>query len=266
MTWPCSTDRLILVVKDSDDDVIRVKSDDVLGSIYLSIKELVSKFSKPGGGLRWLNIYGAPLSTIYTETKIEMNANPELASLWKGRILANFEISDSKSPEAAIRRVDPEFASSALVQEALRLKQYEIIAEVANGISLPDSQKYRIKIQVGADAKDVDYCMTTKPAVEVLHKFNKWVHRFDRKIVKTPYQSLDEMDRIYVYLLDESDTPVCFWKGRIKDFTDRNPRHKWYALTNDEFYGKVEYAYQAGQIQFKLSINNLEQNPAVKWE
>ena len=34
------------------------------------------------------------------------------------------------------------------------------------------------------------------------------------KVIKTPYQSLEEMDRLYAYLVDEEGTPVCFWKGK----------------------------------------------------
>lgn len=78
-----------------------------------------------------------------------------------------------------------------------------------------------------------------------MHKFNRWSQRFDPevKVIKTPYQSLEEMDRLYAYLVDEEGTPVCFWKGKVRDFSDRNCRLRWYALTNDEFFGKVTQAY-----------------------
>jgi hypothetical protein len=38
----------------------------------------------------------------------------------------------------------------------------------------------------------------------------------------------------------EGETPVCFWKGKISDFTERNPTFKWFALHNDEAVGKVD--------------------------
>lgn len=94
-------------MKDDDSgEIISVKSDDVLGSIYLSVKELV----KARTGLRWLNIYGAPTSTLSNATKVEMNNNPELASQWKGRILVYFNVERTKSPEARIRPVDLKFS------------------------------------------------------------------------------------------------------------------------------------------------------------
>lgn len=74
------------------------------------------------------------------------------------------------------------------------------------------------------------------------------------------------MDRIYVYLLDSDNIPVCFWKGSVADFQDRNCKHRWFSMVNNEFYGKVKYAHEAGLIQFKLSINCLETNPKVNWK
>ena len=73
------------------------------------------------------------------------------------------------------------------------------------------------------------------------------------------------MDRLYVYLIDPDNVPVCFWKGKVADFTERNCRHRWYPMVNDEYHGKVNHAHQAGLLQFKLSINCLENNPAVNW-
>lgn len=94
--------------------------------------------------------------------------------------------------------------------DALKLKQYEIMADVAFGICLPDDQSYRVKLQIGAD-----YCETTPKPISSSFKFNQWCHRFERRVIKTPIQSLSEMDLLYVYLIDEKDVPVCFWKGKL---------------------------------------------------
>jgi hypothetical protein len=47
----------------------------------------------------WRNIYGSPIGLINNNIKEEMNLNPELASLWKGRVLFHIEVQDSKAPD-----------------------------------------------------------------------------------------------------------------------------------------------------------------------
>lgn len=111
--WPSSVDRLVLVVKDSDKDLaFGSTGDDTLGSIRLSLKELAKRYSNPGGGLVWMNIYGAPTGTFDHAAKKKMNANPELASLWKGRILMHIEVIDTESPEVSQQKVDPSYYQS----------------------------------------------------------------------------------------------------------------------------------------------------------
>ena len=113
--WPSSVDRLVLEVRDYDQDqMFRAGEDDTLGSIVLSIKDLVKKFSKLGGGLVWMNIYGSPTGNFETNVKKEMNHNPELASQWKGRILMHFEVFDTKNPEVISRKVDKDVYTLSL--------------------------------------------------------------------------------------------------------------------------------------------------------
>jgi hypothetical protein len=40
----------------------------------------------------------------------------------------------------------------------------------------------------------------------------RWSQRFDPTSFKVPYKSIEELDRIYVYLMDGNE-PICFWKG-----------------------------------------------------
>ena len=63
----------------------------------------------------------------------------------------------------------------------------------------------------------------------------------------------------------DGDKPICYWRGKTSDFTDRNPAFKWYPLTNDRAIGEVKEAHEAGMIQIKLSINDLQRNPPVVW-
>jgi len=99
---PVSKDRLILSVYDYDSG----KPDEKVGSIVLSIKELVANCSSKDGELRWVNIYGAPTGLVEGPNMKKMNDNPEQASRWKGRLLLHVQVSDSKSPEKDIVPID----------------------------------------------------------------------------------------------------------------------------------------------------------------
>ena len=80
--WPLTNDRLILNIM--DDDSLGSES---IGSIYMSLKDIVNSYSNRGGHLMWRNVYGGPIGLAPSENKKLMNENPEIASLWKGRIL-----------------------------------------------------------------------------------------------------------------------------------------------------------------------------------
>ena len=105
--WPSPVDKLALKLMDSDKDILLgATGDETMGSIILSLKDIISRFSKRGGGLIWMNIYGSPLGVSITPVKKQMNANPEIASLWKGRLLMHIQVVDTDSPEALSQKVD----------------------------------------------------------------------------------------------------------------------------------------------------------------
>lgn len=52
----------------------------------------------------------------------------------------------------------------------------------------------------------------------------------------------------------DDDSPICYWKGYAKDFTNPNAELKWVEMKNDLAVGKIEEANMAGIISFKLSI------------
>jgi hypothetical protein len=70
-----------LIMKLFDED--KIGKDEIVGSIIFNMKECIEKRN---GLFFWKNIYGAPLDKSGENTD-KMNANPELASTWKGRIL-----------------------------------------------------------------------------------------------------------------------------------------------------------------------------------
>ena len=99
--WPLSNDRLILKIMDKDN-----LSSESIGSIYMSLKDIVNSYSNRGGALMWKNVYGGPIGLAPSANKQLMNENPEIASLWKGRILMHIQASDSKAPEQGKFSID----------------------------------------------------------------------------------------------------------------------------------------------------------------
>ena len=84
-------------------------------------------------------------------------------------------------------------------------------------------------------------------------------------MMKTKYFSLDEMDKIFIYLMD-GNHPICFWKGRVSEFSDHDPGQRWFILKVDKAVGKVENDYDAGMLQLKLAIIDVQKNGMVDFE
>ena len=70
-----------------DEDTIK---DEIVGAIHFDLKDIIPDANgKPGrlnGKFDWKNIYGAPMDCSGKWVD-KMNENPEIATLWKGRIL-----------------------------------------------------------------------------------------------------------------------------------------------------------------------------------
>ncbi len=75
-----------------------------------------------------------------------MNEIPEVASTWKGRILMQIESFKTEKPLLVCQKITEEEKIKA--QPYFEDKEYEIIAEVGQGISLPSNEKYSVKIQL----------------------------------------------------------------------------------------------------------------------
>lgn len=57
--------------------------DELAASFTLDVKEIIADASPK---FFWKNIYGGPLGC-HGDNTVAMNKNPDMASLWKGRIL-----------------------------------------------------------------------------------------------------------------------------------------------------------------------------------
>jgi hypothetical protein len=109
-----------------------------------------------------------------------MNSNPDMASTWKGRVL--MQVIADKADKPLIKINDLVEDQIATVNSFLQPKEYEVIAEIQQGISLPETKKYSVKIMIA----DFEMQTTDKPKFAE-NNYNRWSHRFEKMTFTAPY-------------------------------------------------------------------------------
>jgi hypothetical protein len=192
-----------------------------------------------------------------------MNSNPEIGSTWKGRILMQIEAHDAKHPERDVRELEKTIKETAINLKCFKPRPYTIILEVGMGICLPpktsgglltSASPFKIRVKIG-DAFD----WTSGNPKEDKGTYSRWSERYNQQTIQTIYQSVEEMDKVFVYLM-EGDSPICYWKGGVTEFTDPDPKFRWIHMKADKAVGTVKKDYEAGMIQFKMSITDETKN------
>jgi hypothetical protein len=106
-----------------------------------------------------------------------MNENPDIASLWKGRIFMHIEVFDSQAPESGTFPLSQSDISRYSFTDRTPLKEFEIQAEVGSGICLPDNKSYKVRIAIADLFLDTDKVIIQKKTSCV------WNKRFDPVIM-----------------------------------------------------------------------------------
>lgn len=86
-----------------------------------------------------------------------MNSNPEIASTWKGRILMQITAEKTDKPSLLCQKINDTDKELSLSYQ--QPHEYEIIAEVGMGISLPWEEKFSVVIKIA------DFELKSEPAV-----------------------------------------------------------------------------------------------------
>lgn len=73
-------------------------SDEIVGSLLFNLKECINQRN---GKFFWKNVYGAPVGYSGDNTNL-MNANPDIASHWKGRVLMQVTAEKSDKPTCLV--------------------------------------------------------------------------------------------------------------------------------------------------------------------
>ena len=138
---PIMTSRLVMKLYDEDK-----LGDDIVGTMVFNIKDYINeKAEGPTSKFFWKNIYGSPLGVSGKNTDL-MNTNPELASHWKGRILMQAVAEKTEKPLIKLEELPDEIKE--ICNPYLQMREFEIIAEVGQGIALPEAKNYTVRIKI----------------------------------------------------------------------------------------------------------------------
>lgn len=86
------------------------------------------------GRIFWKNVYGAPLDKSNNAAE-SMNENPELGSLWKGRILMQVYAVKTEKPVYKLEQIPDE--DIEYVQEYKKERTFRFMCQINSAIALP---------------------------------------------------------------------------------------------------------------------------------
>jgi hypothetical protein len=137
--------------------------------------------------------------------------------------------------------------------------------EIGQGITMPEKEvDYKIKVVVEKNEwtshvpkeKKGEYVRWHDRCKEPLvWKLNKNMH----SVFTTKAEDLTMINepRIYIYLLNEENEPICFWHGNLCEFRDIDAKWRWIQFKPDKTYNEDMEDYQAGMVSVKISVGRL---------
>jgi hypothetical protein len=111
-----------------------------------------------------------------------------------------------------------------------------------------NKQKFRVRINVA------DHSITCPEARIVKTGYNRWAYRFDMSEFLSPFEKVEDIADVFIYLIDQKDDIISYFREKAANFIDVDPKLKWYHMTLNKPLEKCKRKEQAGFIQFKLSI------------
>ena len=248
-----------------DEDTV---CDELIGSIHLELKNIVPDADGKQGKFLdcydWKNIYGAPLGVSGKMTDL-MNENPEVASLWKGRILIQCKCEETEKPLLMVKRIEEEDVLAA--KPHLLNRSFAASIFIAGAIGLPkDDTDFYVTVRIA------DKEWSSGPPKVKKAKYNRYNCRptENEREFRMPYLSINDIGTVMVYLNQSftigKDKRVCYWKGSIMDFLNPNASIKWIEMLPDFAIGEVKEPHKAGIVGIKLSIHDVTKDGPIDWD
>ena len=175
-----------------------------------------------------------------------MNLNPDVASMWKGRIMMEIICEATDKPVAKIKEIDAIEVKNSR-SYCMAKNDYTVAIEVGQGVALPKDKAYNLSFCIGGAI------INTGNAINKI-KTNYNLYNFGEiKTFQLQYQDLSDMGRI-IMTLNDGKSPICFHSEAITNYEEPNAEYKWINLKPDLAVGSVKDTNKAGIFSMKLSI------------
>ena len=216
------------------------------------------------GRFFWKNVYGAPLDKSNSAAE-RMNENPELGSLWKGRILMQVFAVKTEKPVYRVEPIPEEDCEEA--QKHLVMRTFRFMTQINSAIALPkEDTVYQVVVRIA------DFQVETGDAVFNKGSYNRFNFRTKPEEAEFtgPYQNRDDIGSVFVYLRKKFKLGgyknICFWRGEARDFFEPNPEKiTWVQLEPDRAINEVKEPHKAGLVGIRLSIHDVTQFGTIDW-
>ncbi len=237
INYPVVSHKIVMSIWDQDP----VRSD-IIGSFELDVNDILEK---KYDNFRWLPIYGAPdKSGVYTE---KMNSNPEIGSLWKGRILLKVDNFKTDNPKKTSRPITDESILSQVGALGKKNKwNFEFFLYETNFLPKENSE-YSIHIFV----EEEKYKFPSKRA----EKRNIQYNNPGEIKLHTLTSDVKEVPDLFIYLSDKSGEYICFQRLKAETFLN-NDDIMVIKLIPDPSVGQIKEFVYSGIVKIRITLRN----------
>jgi hypothetical protein len=229
--------------------------DDLVGTIVIDFEELLNEM-KPGAVKRygeyfWANIYGAPVKGTSGSFRDKMNADPRLASYWRGRVLLNIKVIDTEKPRLMVQAVTDPTLKKYIDDNYDGGTDYELRCQVYSGACLPQVGK-QLKVMAKWGQQE-----TSSMFVGNVNGACEWYEMLKRKIINSPSENFADLPDVFIYLMQD-DTILSYMRLRPQDCRDIQVEPDWMQLIPDKSTGVVDKDWEAGFIRLRVYVGRSE--------
>jgi hypothetical protein len=244
VSYPVISQRLVFSVWDYD----MVGKDEIVGSFEVNVNDIIaSKYNE----FRYIHLYGAPMNVNNTFSK-KMDENPEVGSLWRGRILVRMEAEKTDSPinslKALNRTVEKEKIIIKQSNEVRMDFHWKLDFYLYDLFYLPSNAKYGLNICIGEKSTQVEL----RKAVNNNIKLNITDNLFIDTIKNMP----EDIPDIFIYLTDETGINICFQRIKAMEFLN-NKDVTVIKLFPDHTIGKIKCVFNSGILKARFTLTSL---------
>lgn len=122
---------------------------------------------------------------------------------------------DHKYPEFKVKNIPPDI-DTRLYEKVITPNRYFMIGEFGSGLCLPTGEKYRLKFALAEMNWESNKPKNNK------QDFCRWDERFAGENFEAPYSEGKYMPTFYIYLLNEENVEVCFFRDSLENYRDPN--------------------------------------------